>query len=161
MTKKPTTARFDPAFTAAKLTAIREKVGLSQRAMAIEIGIARQTYANYEHGVVDIPKVVGLACEMIALTRSALPKPPPEPKPEPAKPKPKAKAKPKAKPAAKAKAKPATAETPKVAEAEPKNWFPAKKTKTPARKAANKTPQILMEMRVKRKARELRKAKAK
>ncbi|MEI9428661.1 helix-turn-helix domain-containing protein [Mesorhizobium sp. Cs1299R1N3] len=60
------TPRTHHEFTSANLVAWRDKLGISQREAAKALGIARQSYSNYEAGSVTIPKVVALACQALA-----------------------------------------------------------------------------------------------
>jgi|GEM_PF-3170251 len=63
------TPRTDHEFTPADLTKWRESMALSQREAAKALGVARQSYSNYEAGKVPIPKLVALACQALAATR--------------------------------------------------------------------------------------------
>ena len=53
--------------TPADLKAAREKLGLSQAALAKRLGIAWRTYSNYERGTARIPGPVELAMRALEL----------------------------------------------------------------------------------------------
>ena len=56
-------------FTAAELRRWREALGLTQVAAAAEIGFSARTYQRIEHGVLNMPRRVALACEAIRRRR--------------------------------------------------------------------------------------------
>ena len=53
--------------TAASLLAWRKRLGWTKKRAAEEIGIARQSYIDYEAGARPIPKAVALACAALAI----------------------------------------------------------------------------------------------
>lgn len=64
--RHPETDTAQPAnedkMTPEDFTDARNRLGLSQRQMAKELGLSRHAEHNYTHGVTTIPRYIGLAC---------------------------------------------------------------------------------------------------
>lgn len=52
--------------TPSELVAFRQRLKLSQKALALALGVGRRTLGLYESGARPVPKTVALACAALA-----------------------------------------------------------------------------------------------
>jgi DNA-binding transcriptional regulator YiaG len=58
--------RHYAAMKAASMIALRKRLDLSQRALALKLAVGTRTLSNYETGKTPIPRYVALACAALA-----------------------------------------------------------------------------------------------